>query len=274
MIFIIISALILVVALWIGWPWAAATIANRYLPKTWSGRDGAFTLANVSGSSRDTDQQPQVLLTVPVSCVRALAAEPGGVSIPPGVMRGGMSASGTWAWNELGPAPRAWQAQVVWSGSRARLDALLPIADLNRLIAYRLSLQPNLPLSRATLSQLRIRDDDATLSPSTTRRLAFDATGSVTWRYMGVESEVVIRRCTGWLHVRFETAPGGLHPVTQLEISALDTPLLSLPLVGQVTRLINPAIEEAVNRSLAQRLEGVVIPAWAPIDLQVDMNAR
>lgn len=270
----IILAFLLVVVVWICWPWPAAAILNRSLPLSWGDRDGAFTLTTVAGSPLADDPRAQARLTIPVHGVRTLVTGLTGWGIPPGTLRGGIAAAGSWSWNELGPGPRPWQAQATWSGDRARLAGSLPLADLNRLIACRLALLADCPLTRAAVTRLRINDDDEPASLGTTRRLAITAAGEVTWRYLGMENVVSIRGCNAWLHVRLVPVADGLQPVTHLEITDLDTPLLSLPLVGQVKRIFIPVIEQAVDRSLAMRLAGVVIPAWVPTDLGLVVDGR
>lgn len=271
---LVILSLILLLIIWICWPWAGVAVGRRWLPRTWSGRDGAFTLSTVAAMPLPDTPATQARLTIPVQRIRALTAELTGWRIPSGGLRGGVAAAGTFAWNELGPGPRPWQAQAVWSGSRPGLAAVLPVADVNRLIAYRLALMPDSPVIRAVVSRARLVDADEPASTMDTRRFAIEAAGEVTWRYLGMENTVAIRRCTAWLHLRFDRVPGGLHPVARLTIDELDTPVLDIPLLGQVRRLIVPVIEQAVDRSLAQRLDGVVMPAWAPTDIKAMITTR
>ena len=55
-----------------------------------------------------------------------------------------------------------------------------------------------------------------------------------------------------------------------LAIGSYDAEELSLPLVGDLRPLLIKQLEYATNRSFADHLTGVVLPAWLPADVQID----
>ena len=272
MTFFIILVLI-ILGLWILWPWPAARWVNRSLPRTWSGRDGAFTLSSVAATPLSINGETQVRLLIPAGRVRTLLRDLTGRNLPPLVLRGGISAVGTFALTELGPEIRSWQAQATWTGSTPLLGVRLPIADVNQYMALRLAQLPDNPIKSCRLTMLRITDDDPPDAAPDTRRFAVETVGTVVWRALGMDNSITIDHCSAWIHLRFETVPGGRHPVATLEVTALETPVLSIPLIGQVKRLIIPRIQDAVDASLAARLADVVMPDWIPRDLRMEASA-
>lgn len=261
------------VGIWILWPWPVAAWFNRSLPMRWGGDAGSFTLATTGALPLPVDASTQAHLLIPAEPARRLLADLSGYSIPHYILRGGLSGAGTFELAELGPGQRPWQAEATWSGGPPRLTVRIPAADVNHLLAYRLSLQPDSPLKQCTVTMLRIHDETTPETKGNERRFAIEAAGEVVWRYLGMNHTINVRHCTACLQVRFVDTLAGLHPVMHLEITELNTPVLSIPLIGQIKHLIIPVIEKAIDTSLAMRLEGVVIPAWFPRDLSVDAAA-
>jgi hypothetical protein len=268
--------ILLILAFLVCWtlvPWLAAWWLGRSLPMTWRGKDGAFTLATIAATPLADDDRTQVSLHIPAGRARKLVTDLSGYGIPPLLLRGSIAAAGDFELAELGPGSRPWQAMTTWTGSAPLLTIHLPCADVNRYIAHRLSLLPDNPIKQCVLTQLRITDDDAADAAPDTRRFAVAVVGTVLWRAMGMNHSITVDHAAAWMHVRFDAVPGGHHPVATLEVTSLETPVLSIPLIGQVKRLIIPRIEDAVNASLTARLTSVVVPAWVPRDLRIEATA-
>jgi len=262
-----------VIALVIGWPWLTAWYVNGSLPKTWRTADGSLTLTAVSATPLADDPARQAHLTIPVGRLRDLASHASHRWIPPFSMRGGFSAEGTGSINDLGAGERPWQAESTWLDTAPLLTLRVPVADINRVIAARLALQSDSPLTRCALTSLHIINDDPADAPTTPRRFAIDAAAEVSFRSLGSERSVTIRHLGAFVHVRLTPKAGGWAPVAKLDITDLDVPMLNIPFIGQVRHTIGSMLEEVVNTSLAMRLAGVTVPDWHPIDLAIDARA-